>query len=218
LDLIESGVMTMRQMPMSLGTLCVFLVGLAAPSDAQPTRNRGACGQITAACEGAGFTPGAGQQGAGLQVDCIVPIMQGTGQPRRARKPLPQVDPQLVADCKASNPRFGQGRVPPSEPPAQPLPASPPPPAATQNPQPQSAAGKRPNIVFILTDDLALNLVQYMPNVLKMEQEGVTFANYFVTDSLCCPSRTSIFTGRYPHDTGIFTNTGNDGGFKQTGE
>jgi arylsulfatase A-like enzyme len=71
----------------------------------------------------------------------------------------------------------------------------------------------RPNIVFILTDDLALNLVQYMPHVLKMQKDGVTFANYFVTDSLCCPSRASIFTGRYPHNTGIFTNTGADGGY-----
>jgi len=72
---------------------------------------------------------------------------------------------------------------------------------------------RRPNIVFILTDDLSLNLVQYMPHVLKMQKEGVTFANYFVTDSLCCPSRSSIFTGRYPHDTGVFKNTGNDGGY-----
>lgn len=70
-----------------------------------------------------------------------------------------------------------------------------------------------PNIVFILTDDLAWNLVQYMPHVLKMQKEGLTFANYFVTDSLCCPSRSSIFTGRYPHDTGVFRNTGNDGGY-----
>jgi arylsulfatase A-like enzyme len=72
---------------------------------------------------------------------------------------------------------------------------------------------RRPNIVFILTDDLALNLVQYMPHVLQMQKDGVTFANYFVTDSLCCPSRSSIFTGRYPHDTGIFRNTGADGGY-----
>ena len=46
-----------------------------------------------------------------------------------------------------------------------------------------------------------------------MQREGVTFANYFVTDSLCCPSRASIFTGRYPHNTGIFRNTGHDGGY-----
>ena len=76
-----------------------------------------------------------------------------------------------------------------------------------------SDAGSRPNIVFVLTDDLAMNLVQYMPHVLDMRRDGVTFANYFVTDSLCCPSRSSIFTGRYPHETGIFRNVGPDGGF-----
>ncbi|HYM90795.1 MAG TPA: sulfatase [bacterium] len=72
---------------------------------------------------------------------------------------------------------------------------------------------KHPNIVFVLTDDLAWNLVQYMPHVLKMQKEGVTFSNFFVTDSLCCPSRSSIFTGRYPHNTGVFKNVGKDGGY-----
>jgi len=75
------------------------------------------------------------------------------------------------------------------------------------------AADRRPNIVFVLTDDLAWNLVQYMPHVEQLRAQGTTFTNYFVTDSLCCPSRASIFTGGYPHDTGIFTNAGPDGGF-----
>jgi arylsulfatase A-like enzyme len=76
-----------------------------------------------------------------------------------------------------------------------------------------SSSVRPPNIVFVLTDDLAMNLLPYMPHVLQMQKDGVTFANYFVTDSLCCPSRSSIFTGRYPHNTGIFRNTGEDGGF-----
>jgi arylsulfatase A-like enzyme len=71
----------------------------------------------------------------------------------------------------------------------------------------------RPNIVFVLTDDLSWNLVRYLPQVQKMQSQGMTFNDYAVTDSLCCPSRSSIFTGRFPHDTGVFTNGGSDGGF-----
>lgn len=76
-----------------------------------------------------------------------------------------------------------------------------------------SATSKHPNIIFVLTDDLAWNLIKYMPNVQKMQQNGSTFSNYYVTDSLCCPSRSSMFSGRYPHDTGVYTNGGNDGGY-----
>ena len=75
------------------------------------------------------------------------------------------------------------------------------------------ASASHPNIVFVLTDDLSNNLVRYMPHVLALEKDGTTFTNYTVTDSLCCPSRASIFTGRFPHDTGVFTNGGPDGGF-----
>jgi N-acetylglucosamine-6-sulfatase len=75
------------------------------------------------------------------------------------------------------------------------------------------AAQNPPNIVFILTDDLSWNLVPFMPHVLKMERHGVSFENYFVTDSLCCPSRSSIFTGAFPHNTGVFRNQPPDGGY-----
>ncbi len=71
----------------------------------------------------------------------------------------------------------------------------------------------QPNVVFVLTDDLSWDLLPYMPNVRRLQQRGTTFSNYFVTDSLCCPSRSSILTGQYPHNTGIFRNTGADGGF-----
>ena len=207
----------MRQMLMPVGALCVLLVvgvSFAAPSGRQAARQEGPCGEVMAACERAGFARGDARGGAGLQLDCLGPIMQGTDQPRRARTPLPRVDPKVVAACKASNPEFGQAKGRPAEPAVQAPPASPA--AAAQNApaQPPGAGGKRPNIVFILTDDLALNTVQFMPHVIEMQKKGVTFANYFVTDSLCCPSRSSIFTGRFPHDTGIFRNTGNDGGFQ----
>jgi arylsulfatase A-like enzyme len=71
----------------------------------------------------------------------------------------------------------------------------------------------RPNVIFVLSDDLSWNLVKHMPNLLKMQQQGATFSNYFVSDSLCCPSRTSMFTGKFPHNSGVFTNTGDDGGY-----
>ncbi len=81
---------------------------------------------------------------------------------------------------------------------------------------PQTAdPATHPNIVFVLTDDLSMNLLQYMPNVLTMQQQGLTFNNYYVSDSLCCPSRASIFGGNFPHDTGVYTNTGKHGGFNQ---
>ena len=54
-----------------------------------------------------------------------------------------------------------------------------------------------------------------MPHVQEMERRGLTFSDYFVSDSLCCPSRSSIFTGDFPHDTGVFSNTGADGGFER---
>ena len=71
----------------------------------------------------------------------------------------------------------------------------------------------RPNIVFVLTDDLSWNLIKYMPHVLGLQGRGMTFSNYTVTDSLCCPSRASIFSGRFPHDTHIVSNTAPYGGF-----
>jgi N-acetylglucosamine-6-sulfatase len=78
---------------------------------------------------------------------------------------------------------------------------------------PAAAQNSRPNFVFVLTDDLSWNLVQYMGQVRQMQREGATFNRYFVTDSLCCPSRSTIFTGRYPHSTGVITNSPPDGGF-----
>ncbi|WP_103347785.1 sulfatase [Amycolatopsis sp. CA-128772] len=79
--------------------------------------------------------------------------------------------------------------------------------------QPSGSAGSKPNIVLVLTDDLSMNLLQYLPHVQEMARTGTSFANYTVTDSLCCPSRSSLFTGMLPHDTGVFTNGGKDGGY-----
>lgn len=70
---------------------------------------------------------------------------------------------------------------------------------------------RRPDIVLILMDDFSLELLATMPEALRMKREGASYSDAFVVDSLCCPSRTSLFTGRYPHQTGVLTNTPNDG-------
>jgi N-acetylglucosamine-6-sulfatase len=87
--------------------------------------------------------------------------------------------------------------------------STPSPPAAT------AASRGRPNIVFILTDDLSWNLVnrRFAPHIVELERRGETFSNYFVADSLCCPSRATILTGLFPHDTKVGTNIAPDGGF-----
>src|SRR5688572_29953696 len=55
----------------------------------------------------------------------------------------------------------------------------------------------RPNVLFILTDDLDLESVQYMPRVRELIGErGVTFENAFVTNPVCCPSNVTVLTGQ----------------------
>lgn len=73
------------------------------------------------------------------------------------------------------------------------------------------AQTNRPNMVFFLTDDLDLELGSMMKPLVKtrqlIEDAGVTFANAYVTTPLCCPSRSSIMTGRYVHNVGVKNNS-----------
>ena len=86
-------------------------------------------------------------------------------------------------------------------------------PAASGRGSATGGTSARPNFVFVLTDDLAWNLVSHMPHVVGLQRAGTTLSHYYVVDSLCCPSRSAIFTGEYPHDDGVFTNSGQDGGY-----
>ena len=107
----------------SIAALGLLLIGTAVPLAAAEAQDQRACRQIRQACQEAGFVQGFAREGIGLQIHCIMPIVQARPQPPTARRPLPKVSPQLVADCKAANPRFGQGRLPGAL--AQPLPANP---------------------------------------------------------------------------------------------
>ena len=69
---------------------------------------------------------------------------------------------------------------------------------------PPAKTDPRPNIVFILIDDLRYNALGCVghpfaktPNIDRIAREGAIFRNAFVTTSLCSPSRASFLTGRY---------------------
>ena len=79
---------------------------------------------------------------------------------------------------------------------------------------PAARAGEKPpNVVFVLTDDLSWDLVRHMPNVHRLQRDGMTFRQFMVSDSLCCSSRATILTGEFPHNTHVLGNTHPGGGY-----
>ena len=72
---------------------------------------------------------------------------------------------------------------------------------------------KRPNVVFILTDDQRADALSCMghphlktPHIDRLADEGALFKNHFCTTSLCSPSRASILGGLYAHTHGVVNN------------
>ena len=81
---------------------------------------------------------------------------------------------------------------------------------------------KRPNIVWIYSDDHAQNAVSAYggrlakvaptPNIDRIAREGVRFDNYCCNNSICSPARGSVLTGQYSHKNGV---TGLEGAIRE---
>ncbi|MDQ4144780.1 MAG: sulfatase [Actinomycetota bacterium] len=69
-----------------------------------------------------------------------------------------------------------------------------------------SAAPDRPNVLIIITDDQRGGLEVMEATRRFFKDEGTRFMKAFATTPSCCPSRASIFTGRYAHNHGVTNN------------
>jgi N-acetylglucosamine-6-sulfatase len=74
-------------------------------------------------------------------------------------------------------------------------------------PRDAQALAAKPNIVFILADDMRKDELEYMPKTRSaLKAKGMSFQNAFVSNPQCCPSRATIMRGQYSHNTGVWTN------------
>ncbi len=78
-----------------------------------------------------------------------------------------------------------------------------------KNDEQKSKEEKQPNFIFFITDDISPNdlgcygnKTAKTPNIDALASEGIMFTNAYITASSSSPSRCSIITGRYPHNTG----------------
>ena len=72
---------------------------------------------------------------------------------------------------------------------------------------------ERPNIIFIITDQQRFDTINALgyphmdtPNLDRLVREGTVFSQCYATAASCAPARASLFTGYYPHTTGVFKN------------
>ncbi len=87
----------------------------------------------------------------------------------------------------------------------------------------RASGKKRPNIIFIMTDDHASHAlscygskINKTPNLDRIAKEGMRFDNSFCTNSICAPCRAVILTGKYSHLNGILDNRQKFDGSQQT--
>ncbi len=98
--------------------------------------------------------------------------------------------------------------------------------SAARGPGARAAGTPRPSFLVIQTDDQTAQELdstwitplglraRTMPNTInRIRRRGIEFRRYYVSYPLCCPSRASLLTGRYAHNTRVLGNLPPDGGF-----
>lgn len=82
---------------------------------------------------------------------------------------------------------------------------------------------EKPNIVYIMTDDHAVQMMSAYdnsrastPNLDRIGKEGMLFRNSFNTNALCAPARATLLTGKYSHKNGQLTNKDRFDGSQQS--
>ena len=78
----------------------------------------------------------------------------------------------------------------------------------------EPAPTRRPNVLLIITDQQAADALscrqgdRYLrtPHMDSLAARGTFFTRAYAANPICIPSRTAMFTGRYPHETGIQNN------------
>ena len=89
--------------------------------------------------------------------------------------------------------------------------------------QASANATKRPNIIFIMSDDHDAQAigcygskVNQTPQIDRIARDGMRFEHCFCTNSICAPSRAVILTGKYSHLNGLIDNSVKFDGSQQT--
>ncbi|WP_432478898.1 sulfatase family protein [Nocardioides sp. GXQ0305] len=85
--------------------------------------------------------------------------------------------------------------------------------AAAAAPSAARRAG-RPNVVMIMTDDMAASDLRYMPRTRRLiGRAGTTFDDGLSPNPMCCPARATLLTGQESHNNGVWSNGGSRGGY-----
>ncbi|MES2777347.1 MAG: sulfatase [Bacteroidota bacterium] len=79
-----------------------------------------------------------------------------------------------------------------------------------KHPKPKQKQANPPNIILVLTDDMGYGDLEcyggfpyHTPNINRLANEGMRFTNFYVSQAVCSPSRSSFLTGCYPNRIGL---------------